>query len=372
MSGVHLSQMHQRLRLAVLGMLALCPLISLAQQTSVEQETVPVEVREIGGIVPVGGTIVPFKDVTLSAQLPGRVEFIAGEEGDRFRRGQVLVGLDEDELRAQRRAAHAQIATAEASVRNAGVQYSRERQAPRSSSMMEQFMPGMPTPPFMGGGDKSRVDRRANLYSRGVQIEQARHNLQQAQSGLQEIDAKLRDTKSVAPFDGVIIKKHVNAGDTVQPGQPLIHFADLRALQVQADVPARIAGILRPGFSVAVKLDDANKTQTRAKVSQVFPMADPTRHTIRVKFDLGADIPAAPGMYAEVMIPDPGAGPGGEYLVIPSTSVVSRGGLPMAYVITADNRTELRLLRLGDRVDRGSVIVLTGLLKGERVLKHPK
>jgi multidrug resistance efflux pump len=48
-----------------------------------------------------------------------------------------LVSLDEDELLAQRRAAQAQIATAEASMRNAGVQYSRERQVPRSNNMMD-------------------------------------------------------------------------------------------------------------------------------------------------------------------------------------------------------------------------------------------
>ncbi len=353
-------------------LLAFASTLGLAQQTMSELETVPVRVREVGGLVPVGGTIVPYREVTLSAQLPGTVLFIAGEEGDKFRRGQVLVGLDEDELLAQRRAAHAQIATAESTVRNARVQYSREKRAPRSTGMMEQFMPGAPMPPFFGGGEKSKIEQDANLYSRGIQIEQARHQLLQAQSRVQEINAKLRDTKSVAPFDGAIIKKYVNAGDTVQPGQPLIEYADLSVLQVQADVPARLTGYLRPGFLVDIELDDVAKTRTQGKVAQIFPMADPTRHTIRMKFDLPRRVPVAPGMYAEVMVSDPGAGPGVEYVVIPASAVAWRGGLPMAYVVTSDNRTEMRLLRLGDKVEANQVIVLTGLMRGERVINNPK
>ena len=355
----------------VIAVVASLPISLGAQAADSEAQTVPVEVREIGGLIPVGGTIVPYKEVTLSAQLPGRVEFIAGEEGDRFPQGKVLVGLDEDELLARRRAAQAQIATAEASMRNAGVQYSRERRAPRSNNMMDQFMPGNPMSQFIGG-DKSRVERRADLYSRQVQIEQSRHGLMQAQSQLQEIDAKLRDTKGVAPFDGVVIKKYVNIGDTVQPGQPLINFADVRVLQVQADVPARLVNVLSLGAPIEARLDDAKKTRVQARIAQVFPMADPTRHTVRVKFDLPEGSPVAPGMYAEVMIEDPGVGPSGEYAVIPISSVVWRGGLPMVYVILPNERTELRLLRLGDRVDRDHIIVLTGLVGDERVLKHPK
>lgn len=332
-------------------------------------ETVTVEVRGVGGSVPVGGTVVPFKEVVIAAQLPGRVVYIAGEEGDRFKKGKVLVGLDEDELRAQRRAAQAQIGNAEATLRNAGVQYSRERTAPRSQNMMDQFMPGLGD---MFGGDENHVERRANLYAQGVQIEQARSGLLQAQSRLQQIDAKLRDARGVAPFDGIILKKNVNKGDTVQPGQPLVVFADDRSLQLQVDVPSRLMSGLRQGRVMPLRLDDVHKTEVQGRVARVFPMADTIRHTVRVKLDIPSAAPAAAGMYAEALIPDPLATMANSYPVIPASAVVSRGGLPYAYRLTTSGRPSLTLLRLGDRVDDGHVIVLTGLTGGETILRDPQ
>ncbi|MDJ0872832.1 MAG: efflux RND transporter periplasmic adaptor subunit [Gammaproteobacteria bacterium] len=342
------------------------PLSVVAEQTGGNSEFAQVEVRQVGGTVPIGGTVVPHKDVTFTAQVPGSVEFIAGEEGDQFQQGVVLVRLDAAQLRARRQAALAQIANAEAALRNAGVQYDRERRSPQSRSMMDQFMPGMGQ--WMGGPDK--VQRRADLYSESVQVEQSRNALYQAQSQLGEIDAKLKDTASIAPFNGVIVKKFVNQGDTVQPGQPLINYAVVRALQLQVDVPARLAPLLRPGDRILARLDDVNKTEVPARVSRVFPMADPTRHTVRVKLDLPQNVPAAAGMYAELLVNDPTAVEG-KFPIIPISAVTHRGGLPMVYVLRPDGTNELRLLRLGDRVDRDHVIVLTGLVGGEKVRRQP-
>jgi RND family efflux transporter MFP subunit len=231
--------------------------------------------------------------------------------------------------------------------------------------MMSQMMPM----PFFGGGKDSEVTRDATLYQYSSRIEQAQGALVAAQAQLREIDAKLQDVRSVAPFDGYITQKYANAGDTVQPGQPLLSFADIGHLQVQADVPTRLSAPLTPGFVTQVKLDDPNETIVTARVAQVFPMADPTRHTVRVKLDLQPGAPAKAGMYSEVLIPQGGSGQG-SVPVIPVSAVVRRGGLPMVYVLDAEDRPRLHLLRLGEQFgDR--VTVLTGLQGGERILVEP-
>ena len=84
----------------------------------------------VGAAVSLGGTVVPFKEVTFSAQIPGRIESIAGEEGDHFKTGAELIAINDDDLLAQRRSAWANLANAEAALRNAGVQYSRELISP--------------------------------------------------------------------------------------------------------------------------------------------------------------------------------------------------------------------------------------------------
>lgn len=96
--------------------------------------TTSVQVTRIEPHVTLGATVVPYKEVTLSAQMPGRVEYIAGEEGDRFDKAAVLVALGDDELLAGRRAATAELANADSAMRAANVQYSRELYAPQSRS----------------------------------------------------------------------------------------------------------------------------------------------------------------------------------------------------------------------------------------------
>jgi multidrug efflux pump subunit AcrA (membrane-fusion protein) len=161
----------------------------------------------------------------------------------------------------------------------------------------------------------------------------------------------------------------VSQGDTVQPGQPLLSFADMGRLQVQADVPTRIAGPLQPGFMTRVKLDDQAQTVVEARVAQVFPMADATRHTVRVKLDLQSGAPAKAGMYAEVLVPQPMSDQG-SLPAIPISAVVYRGGLPMVYVLDAEEQPRLHLLRLGEQFGN-AVTVLTGLKGGERILLNP-
>ncbi len=327
--------------------------------------------------VVLGGTVIPARQVTIAAQLPGRVEFLAGTAGDSFPAETVLVALDDDELLAQRRSAVAQMNNAEAALRNAGVQFTRELVNPWSG----RSMPGMQMPSMfdwfvtrgmgdMMGFNNSGFDRHADIIAQETHIQQARSTYMQAQSAIEEIDAKLKDAKGRAPFNGVITHKLVEVGDTVQPGQPLLRYADTELLQLEVHVPSRLMPGLSEGVSVPVRLDVHNAL-VNARVAQVYPMADPGRHTVTVKLDLAATAPAAPGMYAEVMVLDTTI-PSKSLPVVPVSSLVRRGSLPAVFIQGTDGKTELRLLRLGEQVDPQHVAVLSGVNPGERVVVNPR
>ena len=356
---------------------------ALAQNTAAAgAQIVTVEASTTANAVTLGGTVVAFREVTLTAQIPGRVEFIAGTEGDAFKKDDILVAIDDDDLLAKRRSAVAQYNNALAAISNARVQYDRERWSPQSRSISKSGGMGMPnmfdqmfTQPMSQsmmpgnyGGDRY-VDREADLHGFGTQLTQAQNQQLQAKSAIEQIDASLRDARSFAPFDGVIIKKMVEEGDTVQPGQPLIEFADLTYLQVEVDVPIRLMSGLKKGMLIPVKIDVGN-IRADARVAQIFPSADAVRHTVKVKFDLPLDVPGGPGMYAEVMVPDSSAQTG-PVPVIPDSAVLWRGSLPAVYVAAADGKTELRLIRLGEYVSGDRVAILSGLKVGERVYATP-
>jgi multidrug efflux pump subunit AcrA (membrane-fusion protein) len=337
---------------------------------------VMVQILPQHNFVVLGGTVVPAREVTIAAQLPGRVEYIAGEEGDGFDEGSKLVALDDDELLAKRQAAIAQIGNADAAMRNAGVQFHRELESPQSRNTMSGMgLPGMFDQMFtrnfsdMAGYQSPGTERRADLYTRSTGVEQARNAMVQAQSQLREIDAKLRDAIGYAPFRGVIVKKFVEIGDTVQPGQPLLKFSDTDLLQIQLEVPARLMPGVRDGQLLMATLDVRN-TAVQATVSQIYPMADARRHTVTVKLDLPADAPAGPGMYVEVMVPDINS-PVQSYPIVPVSALVQRGSLPAVFVVKDSGEKELRVVRTGEKTDPYHITILSGLTGGERIISQP-
>ncbi|MBV5275340.1 MAG: efflux RND transporter periplasmic adaptor subunit [Lamprocystis purpurea] len=338
-------------------------------------ESIVVQQAQGAPTVSVGGTVIPYKEVTLAAQLPGRVTFLAGIEGDKFKEAALLVAIDDAELLAKRRAMVAQMASADAQLRNAGVQYNREIFSPRASAApggmgIPNLFDQMFTRPMESiVGDRERgAERGADLFASGIQIQEAQNAMLRLQAELQALDTKIRDARSIAPFAGVIVKKFVEVGDTVQPGQPLLNYADVEYLQVEVDVPARLRPGLREGMMVKAELDLDNR-RVPVRVAQIFPMADAQRHTVKVKFDLPQGV-SEPGMYTRVLIPDVNA-PARTNPAIPSTAIRYNGSLPGVYVLAEGGEPQLRLIRIGEELGNGFVTVLSGLAAGDRILANP-
>jgi len=355
------------------GLLLAVPLsLALADGQQPVMDIITVQSANSVSTVALGGTVVPYKEITLSAQIPGRIDFIAGLEGDWFDENTLLVAVNDDDLQARRRQALAELNTADAAMRNAQVQYSRELWSPQSRNINR--MPGMGMPSLfdqfftknmgsMAGYGNPDLERQADLYSRSSGVSQAQSRVMSARSALEEIDARLRDAKSVAPFYGVIVKKYVEVGDTIQPGAALLSYADTRYLQIQVEVPARLMPGLQKGMIVPAVLD-VGDTQIEARIAQIYPMADIKRHTVTVKLDIPMGAPGGPGMYANVILPDANA----DLLnlpVIPRAAILP-GSLPGVCIVNDDNQPELRLLRLGE-VMGDQVTVLSGVQTGMRI-----
>lgn len=343
-----------------------------------QSQVIPVMSAPTGSSVVLGGTVVPLREVTLAAQIPGRIDYLAGVEGEFFEAGEVIAAIDDDDLLARRAQALANLGAQSHALQNSQVQYSKEFWAPRSRDIGRT--PGMGLPsmfdmffsrPFgsgMGYGNPV-LERHADLYAQGTNVGQAQSRQVGALSQLQEVDAQLRDSRAVAPFDAIIVKKLVEVGETVQPGQPLLKLADSHALQLKVEVPVRLVSGLRQDMIVPVILDVGN-ARIQARVAQIYPVADNNRHTVTVKFDLPDGIPGGPGMYAEVMVPDPSIAIQ-NLPVIPNSAVIWRGSLPAVFVMNHQNERELRLVRLGEAIDNWNVAVLSGLRPGERIFSQP-
>lgn len=326
--------------------------------------------------VNLGGTVIPFKEVTLTAQMPGQVNYIAGVEGDVFQANTLLVSIDDDALRAQRSAAMAQWNQASYGYQNAYAQYNRELWSPKS----EQSMPGMAMPNLMdqmfskpmgnamGVGD-SDVEKRADLTNAMSRVKEAQAQMAQIKAQIDEIDVRLNDTKSTAPFDGVIVEKLVEAGDTVQPGQPMLKFAKSNHLSVELNVPVNLMQGIKKGQVLTARI--ANGTPIQVRVSQVFPVANSQQHTVKVKMDLPLGAPAAPGMYAQVSVAN-ATSQQQAFPIIPESAIVQRGSLPSVFVFDPNTKkVSMKVVRVSRSATSGMRTVLSGLSEGEQIVVNP-
>jgi len=352
--------------------------VSIAQDNNTQQfQTALVSTSEIGGSATVGGTVIPYKEVTINAQIPGAVTSMAGLEGTRVAEGDVLITVDDADIVAQRNAALARVYQSQAALQNAQMQYTRELYSPRANSVSS--FPGMGVPSMfdqfftrgfsdaMGQSD-SALERQADLYAQTSSVDQAQSGLMQAQAMVEALDVQLRDATQRAPFDGVIVQRMVEVGDNVQPGMQLLRFALTDYLRIEADVPVRLAAGLNEGVIVPARLDIGGDV-IEARVAQIFPIADQQRHTVKVKFDLPYGTPGGPGMYVEVTVPDASVPVQGQ-AAVPIAALVWRGSLPSVFILE-NGLPSLRLVRVGYPVGEDRISVVSGLNGGETVILNP-
>jgi multidrug efflux pump subunit AcrA (membrane-fusion protein) len=320
-----------------------------------------------------GGSVISSSLVNLSAQVSGEVLSVSGREGDKFTKGSILVTLEQESIQAQRDSAYSEIASANEALRNAGVQYSQSIVSPNSGGMLGS-VPGMFsmfTDPMlkMSGQGNPEFDKFANRTSRYTSYQQAKHKLTQAENHLKQVEARLKNANVRAPFDGIIVAKKINEGDTVHTGQILLKFANTKKLQVEVNIPSRLVRSLKINTDYRIKLDIVNVVAI-SKLVQIYPIADNIKHSVKVKFDLPTNVEVLPGTYAEVEIFETDSGvltP-----VLPESAIMWRSSLPSVFVINPlTNKTELRFVRLGEKVGKNKKSVLSGLKIGEKIVANP-
>ena len=335
---------------------------------------------------PLGGYVEPLQVIHLNAQTGGRVVYIAGREGVSVMAGQIVVGLDEERLISDYQAAWANLSSEMSGIQNAQVQLYNKLYGPATSPMggpayeaydrstvpfynaMRGVMPFMGGPPIQTQTDQQRsFSNRSQARS---EYERQQATVVSSQAKIDAIESMMRNHRSIAPFPSVILTKHVNVGDVVQPGQLLMDIAQTDRLLLKVETPARLVSELRAGMVVPVTVDGI--THLDGLVDQIYPAANKEQHTVTLKILLPPDAPVAPGMFASAVLPEPPMdGLAVELPVIPASAVVYRGSLPSVFVAGRDGRIELRVVRLGEKQgDRA--VVLSGLKVGEKVVTSPK
>lgn len=338
-------------RLAILVVSVLLPVLAGCGGTEpASAPAAPAEIRARTAVVKpvpvpdvawVTGSVTAARRAEPGTKILGRVQAVTVDVGDAVRAGQILVRLEDADLRAAVAQADAAIAMAEAQVDNAHAQHAR---------MTELHGRGSVT-------DKNLEDAVAGLRVAEAQVEQARANAQAAR-------AMLAYATVASPFEGVMVAKHIEPGDMARPGAPLFAVEDLSSVDVVVNVPeARIAGRIA-GETVRVETFGRS---VEAPITRIVPSGDPASRTFRLEVRLvNDDGVLKSGMFARVGL----GGVSRQTLVLPREALLERGQLRGAWVVADDGTANVRWLRMGAESERGFEI-LSGLEGGERVVLDP-
>ena len=297
-----------------------------AQETIVRGLSVAATLQDIPQTVESTGVVVAETRASLSSKTIGLVEALHVDEGSVVNKGQVLIQLDH-------RALSARLARTDAEVGNAHAHLQRMNDLFNEDSISRQDL-----------------DNAKRVYQVAVATQD-------------EVRAQLADAQVLAPFAGVITRKHIEAGELAAPGQPLLELENQTRLRIDVSVAEGDVQAVTVGRPIEVTFDSLGPKVVNANVFQIVPSADPATHTFLVKIRLAADGTIKPGMFGRVMFrKQPRLA-----MLIPLSATVSRGELTGVYVINAEHRLGLRWVTLGRQVN-GMVEVLSGVNEHEQLL----
>ena len=290
-----------------------------------------------GGTMVLPARVKAREEASITARVAGRLTTLLVREGDRVRAGQSLARFDAPESRRALAAAR------------------REWEAAKLAQDVAQRQQGRVDSLF---GQQVASQRDRELAENEVRAAEAR--FEAAQSDLESLEAAL---EARAPFDGVVVRRHVDPGADVQPGAPLLDVRSAEGVEIFVPVPEAAVGALA-GARLAYQAGDG--PWYPARLVRLEGMTDFTTRTRTAHLaPVGPPAPE-PGAFARVRIESPGL-PDAALRALPATSIVRRGALTGAFVIENDHAV-LRWLKLG-REEAGAVEVISGLWPGERVAR---
>lgn len=318
-----------------------------------------VEVQAAGqgaGRIGLDAVVEAVRQTTLSAQVPGAIVALHVKAGDTVKAGQELLRIDARAASQSASASAAQVEAAQAALNVAAKDFERQQQLHQ-----KQYI------------SQSALDRaQAQLQATQAQVRalQAQAGAAQTQSGFFVLNA---------PYAGVVSDVPVTLGDMAMPGRPLITLHDPSALRITAAVPQSVIAGLSDTGAVQFELPGLPSASglLRPTQVQILPVVDAATHTAQLRLSLPADLKGvAPGLFARVWLPAPGAGSAtgaapGPRLYVPASAVVRRAEMTGLYVVNAQGLVLLRQVRLGG-IKGELVEVLSGVSQGEKVAANPQ
>lgn len=350
--------------------------------------------RSVDGV----GTLFPYDEAIISAEVEGPLQQVSADLGDFVSQGQVLARISDEE---QRYLVAQQEAQLRQSLERLGLRNEKDRLADiREAPDVRRARADL-------FDAESRYKRVRELVDQGIgpksDLDQAQARFQSAQAAydqtlnqtrnlLQEIERfkasldlqrkKLRDTTIRAPFAAFIKDRQAVAGAYVRANSPLFTLVKIDPIRLRIEVPERMSPWVKVGQKVDVSVEAFADRPFTGKVWRISPTVDQTKRTFIVEALIqNAGNVLKPGSYARAHL----ATDKTEVIqVVPNRAVLYVLGTNKSFVVKPDNTIDVRDVTIGDRfpteyeitkgLNPGETVAISGLARldaGAKVRVQP-
>jgi multidrug efflux pump subunit AcrA (membrane-fusion protein) len=337
------------------------------------------------------GSLAGDQQTDVAPQTAGKVVAVGVEIGSPVKRGQMLVKLDDVELKLRVDQAATQVEQAKAAVRQAeekiglrpGQSFDPSRVAEVAAAKValdlaeknlrraERLIESGDVSRSFYDDARARRDQLREQYE--VQLAQARQNyagVDVARTNVANAQAQLALARKnlsyaiiPAPIDGFVAERTADLGEYVSPQQKVATIVRTNPLRIQIDIPEQAIPEVRVGQSVSVKTSAWPDRNFSGRIARIAPNVSATSRTLTVEAEIDNSGGALkPGQFATVRILQERAEPA---VLVPARAVVTEAGVSRVFVVK-DNRVEQRLVQTG-QTEGDLIEVKTGVAADELV-----
>ncbi|MFC6634278.1 efflux RND transporter periplasmic adaptor subunit [Microbulbifer taiwanensis] len=331
-----------------LALLAAAP--ALAQQGEGAAVTVDrAQLREIAPSQWSAGRVVSRRDIRISSELDGALEFVA-EPGSLVKKGERLAQLEATHWKLQLRNSDSRIAQLRARLTYLDAQLQRLSKLAETNSTSRAAL------------EEQQAEREAmaqDLVAAGIERDRRAYELSKATIN--------------APFDTLVVSREQQAGEYVRTGTQLLRALDMSQLEVEADIPLASLALLRTGDPIALRSDAVSQTQEKreaggglleGRVRQSVPVASANSRRVKLMVELPQQSGWIAGMPVQVAVPVAAAQ---QVMAVPRDALVLRNGDAFVFRVGADSKAERLPVTTGSG-DGEWISVRGELADGDRVI----
>jgi len=293
------------------------------------------------------GTVRAKQRTEVAARIMAAITAMKVKAGDGVSKGQILVELDNRDLKARVEQASQAVVAAKVNRTNAEKTYQRYKKLKE-----------------LNAASVSEYDNAL------AGIEGANARLRQAEEALKSAEAMLSYAVIRAPVGGTVVDKSMDVGDITQPGRPILSIYDPSVLWLEAAVPQVMASSLKKNDPIKMTIDTIESTREKpleGRIEEIVPQADPASRSVMVKVMIPKEVSGViEGASGRLYIPTQER----IRLCVADSAVVRVGQLRYVDVVKPDDVLERRMVKLGEKSPYGRVEILAGLKPGEKVVLY--